>query len=433
MTMLNQLYNIRDFSTQGHPRFPLSLGIEVELEHVAFNSTASDDYDEDDDLGEVSGYTAPTSITEYWNVHEDGSLRDGLEFSFARPLSGNFVEYAVDALFSGIADYDNTPRCSTHIHVGAGDLSVENLQAFVALLACVEEGIYNLTTPDRKWCGYAMPITSMSNARLRKLFSTTNVRDFMAGVSPAGSRQERYYGCNLMALAKFGTIEFRYFQGVEGQSTLLTWADMVTHLMKNATTLSWPILHEASADMASFTSLLSSFLGIYYNTITADLDLGNAKEVLESMLAMAEYEEEFAPRDSTLLFYSDPLASFISTFTKLNEPAKSNFTKWFKSIRASTASDVMYRAQWFAQEAHNQELAADAQLLNEREPVNIGSLLNNPIEDLFERDFPTHRPLRMRPASPFLATQAWSTLTTEEEFEAIAQAVTSNHINSEQS
>lgn len=344
MTMLNSLYSIPVIGGSPSSRYPLSLGIEVELEGIRFVANEDVDYDdEDDDEDRYDRYGAPIYLRDFWNLHQDGSLRNGIEFSFNEPLMGDAVERAVDDLFRGLDTFDPNPRCSTHIHVGANGLSVENLQAFVALMGAVEEGIYNMVTPDRKWCGYAMPISSMSNTRLANIFSQ-DADVMMEALDSRARRQERYYGCNLLSLRKFGTIEFRYFQGVSTRAELLKWADLVTQLMSAARSLSWSQLAAAVNDPLALDSLLSNFFGAFYAEISPQLNRQEVVETLENMLALTEQVTSLDRQGSPLMFYSPVLVKFCANMYQMDEAGREKFDAWFKAYRAVSIPDLRYYA-----------------------------------------------------------------------------------------
>lgn len=165
-----------------------------------------------------------------WVPHNDGSLRQGIEWVTERPIGGSELAKAVDAFYAAPMTYTNGPRTSTHIHVTAGDMTVDNLRVMIAVVHTIEDGLFSAIGETRKWSGYAMPISEMALSRLRKIMSATDQHVLHSSISPTRN-QERYYGLNT-GVRKHGTVEFRYFPGGPSKEELCNWIDLIASIKR---------------------------------------------------------------------------------------------------------------------------------------------------------------------------------------------------------
>lgn len=166
-----------------------------------------------------------------WVIKQDGSLRNGYEYILARPLGGAALLKAIDTFYKAGLKYTNGPRTSTHVHVTAGDMTVDNLRSMIILMYTIEDALFNVIGETRKWAGYAMPLREMEPARLRSILSSEDNEELFGAISP-NRNQERYYGLNL-CVRKHGTVEFRYFPGGPTRDELEGWIDLI-HAVKRA-------------------------------------------------------------------------------------------------------------------------------------------------------------------------------------------------------
>ncbi len=172
-----------------------------------------------------------------WKWKTDGSLRNqGMEFIFASPCSGGQITEAVDMFFSTTphrpVEYVTNPRAGVHIHINfLDDADLGDVRKLIALMYAFEPGVFEWVDQNRKWCGYCSPINELPESTLRTLM-TSNSASAVASVIQ--DQQSRYYGLNLAALSKFGTIEFRYFPATQSKAQLTSWIKFVMLAKKAA-------------------------------------------------------------------------------------------------------------------------------------------------------------------------------------------------------
>jgi hypothetical protein len=196
------------------------VGIEIELENV----------DRKQQLDHEDG-GAP-----YWEPHDDGSLRNGIEYVLREPLMGSQLTKAISYFYSHFTKYNDGPRTSIHVHLNMrqNEDSFESLKNLLVLYYMYEEAFFKFADENRKWCAYCNPFEDNPPAILtdvmrmtpetapRLLFTRLNVS--------AGRNTNRYYGLNITALQRFGTLEFRHLPLVKEEQKLVQWIMLLMEL-----------------------------------------------------------------------------------------------------------------------------------------------------------------------------------------------------------
>lgn len=201
----------------------LFTGIEIEGEDVSFS------------------YSTETQLRSLgWALHHDDSLRrDGMEFVLDQPLNGEKLGAAVTGIFNiyreGTVQWRPSPRAGTHIHLNASHKTVGFVQAFTALVYCVDELIFTFADEDRRWCSYCNSLNTLPPSVLQALLVNREYEDYNGwqGAWPISAR-DRYYGCNITSLAKYGTVELRYFPTPTSEEQLWLWLDLCHALYRVA-------------------------------------------------------------------------------------------------------------------------------------------------------------------------------------------------------
>lgn len=177
----------------------------------------------------LDGVVIPENSVPGWNRKTDGSLRNGYEFVLQSPMAGNDLATAVRAVFER-SNFKRSMTGSTHIHMDMMEEEVTPsvVQTIVLMLFVLEPAIFAIADPGREWCGYTNKLVSAPPVLLSAVMNMNddNVADFLSlcrGEMPVG----RYYGLNLMALSKFGSLEFRYFPTATSEDELVDWVNLV--------------------------------------------------------------------------------------------------------------------------------------------------------------------------------------------------------------
>lgn len=170
----------------------------------------------------------------YWAPHADGSLRgESMEYTLNTALPYDMKDGAIDKLFETFRSRGTvlnvSNRTSVHVHINAKGMKVNTLCSFLALYATVEDVLVN-------WCGtfrvgnlFALRLSDSEWAlhNIRRMFERGNFMNTF-------NNDQRYLACNIAALGKFGSIEFRSMRGLTDADEMKKWVDILWHLRQVA-------------------------------------------------------------------------------------------------------------------------------------------------------------------------------------------------------
>lgn len=177
----------------------------------------------------------------FWVQHNDGSLRNGTEFVLDQAMMGTTLRQAIDYFFTTFTKYEASPRTSIHVHLNMRqeNETVEGLRNLIVLYYMYEDAFFQIADINRKWCSYCNPFEDTPPRILEVIMNEQMPMELMMGELrlSAQTNQNRYYGLNLNALNKFGTVEFRHFPLVHDQTRLVDWINLIMELKLAATTM----------------------------------------------------------------------------------------------------------------------------------------------------------------------------------------------------
>ena len=164
--------------------------------------------------------------SDYWAYHEEASLRDdSCEFVLRKPLSGRPLQLAINELDDLVKDSYLTDRCSLHVHVDVGDLSLSKVYNVCLAYTIFEKVLYAISG-NRYYNKYCVPAGLSDNLRMYIALLYVNRKT----VTP----DHRYGGLNLNALSKFGSLEFRMHWGTLDMDELKEWCQILHDLVDNS-------------------------------------------------------------------------------------------------------------------------------------------------------------------------------------------------------
>jgi len=198
----------------------VGVGIEIEAE----------DYDWD---------RFPTDFS-YWNVKEDGSLRNrGVEFC-SKILFGQDIVDALEEIQEDLSAVDINWRAGIHVHVDVRSLSANELINVCALYSILEPIIFEWEGNGRAdsnfcvpWFVNHTPLVSLGEL-LHSLQAKGDVdrRDFR-GIESLG----KYSALNLMPLRSQGSIEFRIMQSTADTNRILEFVNICMAIVREGSQL----------------------------------------------------------------------------------------------------------------------------------------------------------------------------------------------------
>lgn len=272
-------------------RWPFLMGIELELENVSGN------YD-----------TMLYSSSAKWVLHDDASLRNGLEFVTMYPYAGDKMEEALAQFYEGVSNYSAGPRTSTHIHLNVTDVTDDVVKSMFFLMYFLEEGVYALTEESRKWAGYSMPLREMAPSRIRNILQPFTDRDWRTACH-GGRNSERYYGFNIN-WSRHGTVEFRYFPGGPSIEELEYWLDLPTAVKRVAQLYTVDRLASMFNSPYQLVAFIQSNFGKWGTDITAAIPAETLMQYYEEVSSL--YGDVTNPVNSNVIYIGSRLRSLIN-------------------------------------------------------------------------------------------------------------------------
>lgn len=162
-----------------------------------------------------------------WRVVSDGSVSSGCEvvspiLSGAKGLAE--VKRVVQAMRQGRAKADI--QCGLHVHVGAGDLSLVELQNVARRYATFEPTIDTFVDPRRRgntseWCKSMDRVVDVLDT---KVYNTPQEMIRCIG--------DRYKKLNLSAFMRHGTVEFRQLEGTVSWTKITNWIEFCVQFVE---------------------------------------------------------------------------------------------------------------------------------------------------------------------------------------------------------
>lgn len=234
-----------------------------------------------------------------WSSTDDGSLRGAFPNERHEFVSGILDIGEVEKEISNLAEeqkdaeFNFSFRTSTHVHVNALDMDVQQVVSFVYLYYLFEKDMM-------RYCG-----ESRNNNRfcLRIVDSEFQV-DILRAMIENGFRDlrfiiddnMRYGGCNLAALMKYGTLEFRGMRGTMDKKVLMNWIGMLTRLRELAIAApsTMQIFAEATGDAKNF---IKKIYGPYYEVYYNEDSLQNLSEALSLTVQIPFIMEQHKDKD----------------------------------------------------------------------------------------------------------------------------------------
>lgn len=192
-------------------KMPRTFGVEIEL-----NGEAANTYPTSRRIRCLnSGITfdLPTA----WKYVRDVSC--GIEFVSPPMCDTALLSPVIDSIKNSGIRYGFN-RTGLHVHVGAWDLDIERVRNVAKFCRHFDRTIFSLVSPERINNKYCRPLR-MGDRELEA-----------ASPDKENIFTERYKGCNLEAMPKHGTIEFRYAAGTLDFGHIESMVELYTHIVE---------------------------------------------------------------------------------------------------------------------------------------------------------------------------------------------------------
>lgn len=220
-----------------------------------------------------------------WVAKPDGSLRNGIEYVFRTPnkLEAR-LEKKIVALVDALKDNcaDDSYRTSNHIHINALRLTPLEVANVVMSYWLVEDIVSDLWGEERKGNTYCTRVKDIPNInKFVKIFQKGRIFGFNKLPGYNNDPLGRYYGLNLSAISKFGSIEFRGMRGTIDADNIINWVKTCHHIVNvSSKKYKTPLqIFENFLNTSNQVDFLKKIIGPHYSSLVtiddAKLDIVN--------------------------------------------------------------------------------------------------------------------------------------------------------------
>lgn len=203
------------------------------------------------ELEGIHGGRWPQNI-EGWARKDDGSLRNGKEYIFNGPQSGDEALASLRAMAAKMTEVgvDPTFRCSTHVHLDVRDFNWDQYERTVLLYMVFEDMFFDHCQPCRRHSNFCVPF--QSNDWLSQYFGQRVIGcDSFANKFAHLQLWPKYSGLNLQVTTSFGSIEFRGSHAIVDEAELIGLAQRMLYLKKF-------VVEDESADHYEFLAKVAT-------------------------------------------------------------------------------------------------------------------------------------------------------------------------------
>lgn len=188
----------------------------------------------------------------------------------------------LDKIFNYIERYNWTVNtdCGTHVHIGANDLTPQDLSKLTILMNIIEPIVYGTVSSHRTHTHFCKRtqrdmvqylITQGENITLQEIANTYYGYTVRLDGNFNKYDSARYYGLNLHSYFYRQTLEFRYFDGTDCKELAQAWIDLCIKLVDFAKHTTFEQLIVIGQDFYKVDDLdlmigkLETLLGLEYN------------------------------------------------------------------------------------------------------------------------------------------------------------------------
>lgn len=225
----------------------------------------------------------------YWKRVSDGSLQRGNEYVLTAPLSGNMLGGAIQSFFS-TGKLVRDPAGSTHIHLNMMDEddTVDGLRNLCILMYLFEELLFVVGDPGRAACGYTNRLITAPERFLRTIFSPElDEKPQLLSHVFSSDGSNRYYGFNMQALGKHGTVEFRYFPTATNAEELINWVKLLMSFKKAALSLNNVAgIERVLSSENDYLAFVNENFGTWYEQFLSTTPYAQARRTMDTIRAM---------------------------------------------------------------------------------------------------------------------------------------------------
>ncbi|WP_375435096.1 amidoligase family protein [uncultured Hymenobacter sp.] len=199
----------------------------------------------------------------HWKIVSDASVHGANAFELVSPVLRGYegledLARACRALKVTGAQVNSS--CGLHVHLGAQDLSVENMKNLVRNYLVLESSIDSVMPRERRasnnsYCRSLQGSRTMAEAE-RQILAATTAQE----LSTAANNNDRYHKVNMQSFFRQGTIEFRQHSGSTDFEKISFWVKFLANLVDYSKTR----LVAPNLPVAEFTTFNQRDIATFY-------------------------------------------------------------------------------------------------------------------------------------------------------------------------
>ena len=175
---------------------------------------------------EVEGQNLPKGFPSYWNYVVDPSLRgESAEYVLKKPATRdtfkNYLKYLEKNLTADPVKIKNSPRTSVHVHINMNDRTMVQVYNYICLYLVLEDLLIQHISPERNGNLFCLK-ASDAEALIDMLVKAANTR-----IWGPDENIFRYSSCNVCAIEKFNSLEFRAMRGTISADEISEWVNIL--------------------------------------------------------------------------------------------------------------------------------------------------------------------------------------------------------------
>lgn len=189
---------------------------------------------------------APDNVMEYWDQHNDNSLRklnpgdQCIEYVSRVPYDLKQTEISLNNLFKFLnappAKVYDSYRTSIHVHLNFGLETFRTVYNFMTLSLILDELLVSQNGEHRIGNNFCLRAKDAIGQVVSLAQSVEHGKDFFMIVP-----HERYSSINFASLMKFGSIEFRSLECTTQLGRVMHWINTLNHMKGKARTFTNPV------------------------------------------------------------------------------------------------------------------------------------------------------------------------------------------------
>lgn len=182
-----------------------------------------------------------TPLLTYWNVVEDGSLRNfGREYVLKQPvLYDKELDLALNDFHERTAHIKfikDSHSTSVHVHINFLNETFKTLGNFLTIYSLVENILIRYCGEDRRSNLFCLPIVDaeLTYKNIVNIFQNIDKKNYKGLFLDSNS--VKYAALNLGAFNRYGSIELRSFRGETRITEIRNWVDLLYDILRYSRT-----------------------------------------------------------------------------------------------------------------------------------------------------------------------------------------------------